>query len=392
MDALILNTLVLDVRGPDYGFVDDLVGPGGLAKCPTTDMPNFSQEHIRQCVEAGRATAGGPGNTAPLMAHAGLTVAVGGFVGAGAYDGLDVQGRTIRDILATNGVDTSALLTHPTLPTGTTFIHDTPSGERGGIAYFPNANDDFDFEQFKLHVARLRPAVVYYMYSGLSRRGDANEGRDLAGFMAWCRSQGCLTMADSHTLCAAPKTLIASGTPVDAYRLLDPLLPELDVFFCSWDEARMIRNTLDVSATSSANRKTNPDDFLCWLTSRYGTDRRARLFGVTVKDGAWVLAVSPGGRAGQPQRIVSPFMSETVTDLVGAGDSFRAGLIGYMARHVQAFRKGRFDVAEAVQVGNLMASLFLSAPLEDRYSKIMDMNAMIEIVSNESCHSLHNKA
>ena len=380
MDALILNTLVLDVRGTEFGFVDKLVGPGGLAKCPVADMPPFSQERLRAWIRAGRATAGGPGNTAPLMARAGLAVAVGGFVGAGEDDGFDVQGRAFCDILAANGVDTSAILTHPSLPTGTTFIYDTPTGERGGIAYFPNANDEFDCEQFKPHVARLRPTAVYYMYSGLSRLGDARDGRDLADFMAWCRSQGCLTMADSHTLCADPAALIEAGASVEAYRLLDPLLPQLDVFFCSWDEARMIRNTLDDFTTSPADRKTRPDDFLVWLAGRYGTDRRARLFGVTVKDGAWVLAVGLDGQATEPRRIVSPFMSETVTDLVGAGDSFRAGLIGYIARHIAAFRAGAMDICEAVQVGNLMASRFLSAPLANRYGAVMDMNAMIETV------------
>lgn len=382
MNALILNTLVLDVRGPEFGFVDGLVGPGGLATCPTADMPSFSQAHIQKCVEASRATAGGPGNTAPLMARAGLDVAVGGLVGAGTYGGLDVQGRTFCDVLAANGVDTSAILTHPVLPTGTTFIYDTPTGERGGIACFPNANDEFDFEQFKPHVARLRPTVVYYMYSGLSRCGDANGGRDLAGFMAWCRSQGCLTMADSHTLCADPGALIEAAAPVEAYRLLDPLLPELDVFFCSWDEARMIRNTLDASAQASGGGRMDAADFLRWLAGRYGTDRCARLFGVTVKDGAWALTVAPDGRAGEPRRIVSPFMSETVTDLVGAGDSFRAGLIGYIARHAELFRVGGLAVSEAVQVGNLMASRFLSAPLDDRYGGIIDMDAMIKTVSN----------
>ncbi len=378
MDALILNTLVLDVRGPEFGFVDELVGPGGLAKCPTGAMPEFSPEQIRRCIEAGRATAGGPGNTAPLMARAGLAVAVGGFVGAGEDDGLDIQGRAFRDVLAANGVDASAILAHPSLPTGTTFIYDTPTGERGGIAYFPNANDEFDFERFKPHVARLRPTVVYYMYSGLSRRGDANGGRDLAEFMAWCRRQGCLTMADSHTLCADPAALIEAGAPVEAYRLLAPLLPQLDVFFCSWDEARMISNTLDVSATGRNGGRREPADFLRWLAGVYGSDARPRLFGVTVKDGAWTLAVAPDGRAGEPRRVVSPFMSETVTDLVGAGDSFRAGLMGYMARHIAAFRAGAMDVGEAVQVGNLMASRFLSAPLNDRYGAVMALETMIE--------------
>jgi len=87
--------------------------------------------------------------------------------------------------------------------------------------------------------------VVYYMYSGLSERGDANGGRDLADFAVWCRAQGFITIADSHTLTGNPQALIEGGEPVPAYGLLAPLLGELDVFFTSADEARMIRNTLD---------------------------------------------------------------------------------------------------------------------------------------------------
>ena len=187
---LILNTAVLDVRSHDFGFVDLLVGAGGLAKCATADMPSTTQSQVQAYVDAGCATAGGPGNTAPLVARAGLRVAVGVNLGKGEYGGLDVQGRFFYDTLTRSGVDMSGTVVHPTLPTGTTFIHEVPGGERGGIAYFPNANNDFDFEKFKPLVLRLKPRVVYYMYSGLSSRGDANNGNDLATFMAWCRAQG----------------------------------------------------------------------------------------------------------------------------------------------------------------------------------------------------------
>ncbi len=64
-DVLILNTGVTDLRRPDFTFADKLVGKGGLAKCKTEDMPNYSQGQLREWIEQGFATAGGPGNTAP---------------------------------------------------------------------------------------------------------------------------------------------------------------------------------------------------------------------------------------------------------------------------------------------------------------------------------------
>ena len=176
MDVLVLNTAVTDLRRPDFEFADALVGKGGLAKCKTEDMPNYSQQQIRGWIEQGFATAGGPGNTAPLIARTGLKVAVGVNLGRGDYNGLDAQGKFFYDVMTANGIDMSATFIHPNLPTGTTFIHSSTGQDRGGIAYFPNANNDFDFEIFKKAVERLKPKIVYYMYSGLSKRGDANGG------------------------------------------------------------------------------------------------------------------------------------------------------------------------------------------------------------------------
>jgi len=43
VDVLVLNTAVTDFRRADFEFADELVGKGGLAKCKTKDMPNYSQ-------------------------------------------------------------------------------------------------------------------------------------------------------------------------------------------------------------------------------------------------------------------------------------------------------------------------------------------------------------
>lgn len=383
VDILILNTAVTDFRSADFTFADRLVGAGGLAKCATRDMPPYTQAQLKAYVERGCATAGGPGNTAPLAARAGLRVAVGTNLGRGAFGGYDVQGRAFYDALAATGVDLSATLTDPELPTGTTFIHEATNGERGGIAYFPNANNAFDFEAFKPHVRRLAPRLVYYMYSGLSDRGDANGGRDLAAFMAWCREQGCLTIADSHTLTGNPQALIDSGEPVPAYGLLEPLLRELDVFFTSADEARMIRNTLDPEhRTRGSDTRESCLSFLDFVAERYAGRgrRRAQLFGVTVKNGAYAKFVGPDDRVGETLFCESRFLVGHVIDLVGAGDSFRAGLTAMIAAHRDAFLGGSLDIGEAVQMGNLMATLYITAPLNDRYGNIPAFERMLAAV------------
>jgi sugar/nucleoside kinase (ribokinase family) len=385
IDVLILNTAVTDLRRPDFEFADELVGKGGLAKCKTKDMPDYSQQQLAEWIEQGFATAGGPGNSAPLIARTGLKVAVGVNLGRGDYNGLDAQGRFFNDVMMANGIDMSQTYIHPDLHTGTTFIHSTVGQDRGGIAYFPGANNDFDFEIFKGAVERLQPRMVYYMYSGLSDRGDDNGGRDLAEFIKWCRGNGAVTIVDSHTLTGNPHALIEQGVAVKEYRLLEPLLAEVDLFFTSCDEARLIENTLAPGRKwSEFEEHENNVHFLDFLTKRFWRrDDRTKVFGVTVSDGAYEQHVNPDGTVDGPNRIKSRFMAGEVVDLVGAGDSFRAGLITYVTSNLDEFKAGSIDLAEAVQMGNLFASMFIKAPLEDRYGNIHAYDKMLKVVRSD---------
>ena len=388
-DVMILNTAVVDFRSADFHFVEALVGQGGLAKCKTEDMPAYSQEQLRDWIKQASATAGGPGNSAPLIARAGLNVAVGVNLGKGDYDGLDAHGRFFSDVMTANSIDMSQTSIHPELPTGTTFIYEKAAKERGGIAYFPNANNDFDFEYFKAAVARLNPKIVYYMYSGLSDRGDANDGRDLAEFIKWSRTRGIVTIVDSHTLTSEPQKLISSGTPVAEYKLLIPLLPEVDLFFTSSDEGKMIENTLATPRNwVDFDENENSLHFMDFLTERFwekggGT----RMFGITISNGAYEKHMLPNGRVKGPTRIESKFMVGDIVDLVGAGDSFRAGLITYIANNLDEFKAGKMDFTEAIQMGNLFAALYIKAPLDDRYCNIKNYEKMLTVVHGEATYT-----
>jgi sugar/nucleoside kinase (ribokinase family) len=367
-DALILNTAAVDIRRPDFEFVLKVAAEGGLALCATEDMPACSQAQIREWLEQGCGTAGGCGNVAPIMSRAGLSVAIGANLGAGAYGGLDAQGRFFHDSMTAYGVDLSDVYVHPHLPTGTAFAHDAAQADRKGLAVFLNANNDFDLARFLRAVRRRRPTVVYYMYSGLSERADANGGRDLAAFMRACREQGAVTLADSHTLTGNPKQLIAEGCSVAKYRLLDPLLPEVDVFFTSSDEARLIGNTLLDRPVWQNDPARDNGAFLRAIAARYWRGDRVRLFGVTVRDGAYVVYGGPDGKVSDVALVRSPFVASGGLNLIGAGDAFRAGLMSYVARHVEAFRAGAMDVHEAVSTGNLFAATYVTAPLDDRFA------------------------
>jgi sugar/nucleoside kinase (ribokinase family) len=291
-------------------------------------------------------------------------------------------------MMAKNNVDMSQTYVHPNLQTGTTFIYDKGSEERSGIAYFPNANNDFDLEYFKDSVERLRPRIVYYMYSGLSDRADANGGKDLADFAAWCRSRGIVTIVDSHTLTDNPQELIDSDAVVEEYKLLVPLLPELDLFFTSYDEARMIENTIGKKGRSKNMTKDEYIfQFLNFLSDKFWVDEnRTRFFGVTIRNGAIAIYKDSKGNIFGPEEIKSQFLAGQVIDLVGAGDSFRAGLISYIARNIDDFKNNRINHTEAVQMGNLFASLYIKTCLNDRYENIGSFDNMLRVVQSDSVY------
>ena len=382
VDVLILNTGVVDFRRGDFEFADELVGEGGLTKCRRQEQPNYSQEQLAEWIRDGYATTGGCGNAAPLIARGGLKVGVGVNLGKGDYDGLDAQGRLFHDVMVSNGVDISATVVHADLPTGTTYIHRKGGEERGGIAYFAGANDDFDLEIFKVAVKRLKPKIVYYVYAGLSERGDANGGRDLAEFVKWCGDRKVVSVVDTSTLTGRPGEVIASGEAVGKYRLLEPVLPEADVFFVSCDEAKMIENTLGRRRNwGEFSEHKNNVHFLDFLSERFWVENgRTRLFGVTVSKGAYEKHMGPDGKVSRVTKIESRFMAGEVVDLVGAGDAFRAGLLTYIVRNLEEYKSGCVNFGEAVEMGNLFAAVYIKSPLDDRGGNIRTYDKMLKVV------------
>jgi sugar/nucleoside kinase (ribokinase family) len=373
VDVLILNTAVVDIRSSEFDFAKARVKQGGLVKCSYDELPNFSSEDYFRWIKEGKAYAGGPGNCAPLIAKTGLRAGVGANLGAGLYNGLDVLGRLFYDTLQRNNVDVSEVSIHPTLPTAVAFIYeDVKTPERGAIAYFPNANNDFDFDLFKPGIRKLKPKIIYYMYVGESERGDAHEGRDLAKFLQWCQLEGALTIVDSATFAEDPQYAIKSGQMVPEYKLLENILGNVDIFFTSCDEAQIIKNNL-----LGVSHDCNEHSILMSLHKKFCGKKRAELWGITLKDGAFVLYSGPDKVIHGPLKVTSNYLTNQVVDLVGAGDAFRAGVLTYICHNLETFKNGSFDYALAISMGNLFASRYIQSPLSDRYCNIHSYDRML---------------
>ncbi len=171
-------------------------------------------------------------------------------------------------------------------------------------------------------------------------------------------------------------------------------MSEVDIFFTSSDEAQMIENTLidfsldEPNNWSQADEAYNVGNFFAFLAGRFWKGApRMRVFGVTVSNGAWWQGMDPQGRTTGRELTESRFMAGEVIDLVGAGDSFRAGFLTYVARNIDGFREGTIDFSRAVQMGNLFAALYIKAPLDDRYGHIKGYRKMLKAVTSGNTYA-----
>ncbi len=146
----------------------------------------------------------------------------------------------------------------------------------------------------------------------------------------------------------------------------------------------MIENTAGRARKWDAfDEHENCVHFLDFLTGRFWSgENRTRVFGVTVSKGAYEKHIGADAGVEGPTRTESRFMAGEVIDLVGAGDSFRAGFLTYVARNIDGFRQGTIDFSRAVQMGNLFAALYIKAPLDDRYGHIKGYRKMLKAVTS----------
>jgi len=253
------------------------------------------------------ATTGGiVCNTGIGLRRLGMRVAALSLVGA------DVWGGLVRDRLAAEGIDASALETHPGLSTSTTAVLIDPGGERS-FAHHVGAPAALDPGYLRRQrPIRLRSRCLVVGYVGLLPALEPF----LAAALAEVRQHGCLTVLET-------------GGSGGRWADIAPALPLVDCYVPSHDEAR---------------RQTGLEDPRA-IVERYRSAGCAGVVGVKLGTRGVLLSAS----AAEPDLIEVACVPAPgpVADTTGAGDAFLAGLICGLLRDMPLAAAGRLGAATA---------------------------------------------
>jgi sugar/nucleoside kinase (ribokinase family) len=250
-----------------------------------------------------RLTTGG------IVSNAGITMArLGMRVAAFTYVGNDEWADVIRRRYATEGIDTSSLLTHPERATSTSAVLIDPSGERSFLhcAGAPRMLD----KQAMLERLDLfqRSRVMLLGYYPLMTRLQP----DLPEVLAAIRQTGCQTALDAA----------GDGGTMDP---LARILPHLDFYVPNETEAARQTGRTDPRAMIQAFRDAGAQG---WLGIKLG--ERGALLSPQPGEFLDVSVVKPPGG---------------VVDTTGAGDCFFGALLVGVLRGLSPAQAGRLAAA-----------------------------------------------
>jgi sugar/nucleoside kinase (ribokinase family) len=247
--------------------------------------------------------------TGGIVSNSGITMArLGMRVAACTYVGNDAWAEVIRRRYAAEGVDTSALVTHPTGATSTTAVLIDPSGERTFL-HCVGAPRMLDREamlgQLDLFAKSRAMLIGYYP---LMTRLQA----DLPEVLAAIRETGCLTALDAA----------GDGGTMDP---LAKMLPHIDFYLPSEAEAQHQTGRKEPREIIATFREAGAKG---WLGIKLGSK------------GA-LLSPRPGEFIDVPA-VQAP---GPVVDTTGAGDCFYGGVLAGVLRGLPPATAGRLGAA-----------------------------------------------
>lgn len=282
MDAAIFGLVVADVIAEPMNLRAP-PAPGGLA------LLNSLTLH----------TGGNVCNTGLAMAKLGMKVAAAGMVGK------DVLGRAVIERLKQGGVDTACLFATDQAQTSATVVAVEPGGERV-FFHTPGVTPLLDAKAFRNCIELFSQCKwVQIGYFGLLPTITP----DLPVLLRELRA-------------AAPGTKIALDTvnPPAMWELLEPILPEIDLFAPSRTEAIALTGETDPAAMAARFLRHMPDQAL-----------------VAIKldaQGCYIETESGG-------RTIPAYKIQPV-DTTGAGDTWFGGLLTALIKQMPIDRAARF--------------------------------------------------
>ncbi len=281
MDAAIFGLIVADVIGTPIDLRRP-PAPGGL--------------HFIKSITL--TTGGNVCNTGMAMSKLGLKVAAAGLIGD------DVLGRAMIEKLKEWGLDTSAVFTSDKAQTSASVVPVEPGGERC-FFHTPGVTPLLDAEAFRRCFPIFRQcAWVQVAYFGLLPALTP----DLPDLLRELKQ-------------TAPGAKIALDTvnpPAEA-KLLEPILPHLDLFAPSRTEAEALSG------------ETKPAKMVAFFRRRM----KSGLIGIKLDAEGCYL---DDGTA----RIFVPAYSIKPVDTTGAGDTWFAGLLVALRHNLPLEQAGRF--------------------------------------------------
>ena len=263
--------------------------------------PLHSQGTLR--IEPIRAGTGGiVSNSGRALAKMGLNTAAFGCVGQDEW--ADVLTRQ----LTSAGIDTTSLISIPGRCTSVTAIFVDEHGEHT-FAFHPGASTQFDRDLIadNLNLFERSGWALFGYYGLLDQVHD-----DLPALLQRIRAAGCRTALDAA----------AGGGRMQP---LDRILPHLDIYVPSYDEAHSQTGETDPQRMISAFRRHAPSTL---LGVKLGADGAI----LSARPDQWthVAAIAPPG---------------DIVDTTAAGDCFYAGLLCGLHHRLSVAESGRLAAA-----------------------------------------------
>jgi sugar/nucleoside kinase (ribokinase family) len=243
-------------------------------------------------------TGGNVCNTGIAMAKLGMQVAAAGLIGS------DVLGTAVLDRLRLSGVDTSSVFINEQAQTSSTVVAVEPGGERC-FFHVPGVTALLDAAAFRRCMpAFVRCAIVQIGYFGLLPALTP----DLPHLLAELRH-------------SAPNTKIALDTvnPPATWDLLEPILPQLDVFAPSRTEAAALTG------------QSSPAD----MVAVFRRHMKRGLIGIKLDAEGCYLDNGD-------ETVIVPSYSIKLIDTTGAGDTWFGGLLTALTRKMPLRQAGQF--------------------------------------------------